>query len=116
MTSDEVYKLIVTPVGFPDAGIPGAQVITASCGHQASVAPSGLALINAGKVIPVCIICVFSDPEMAASFQESFAEHGLGEVPGQRAEVNKVLGVAQTDQVWAQFNVKPVPQLNSEEE
>lgn len=113
MTRDDadVHKIVLTPADL--TAHTAATVVTADCGHQAWIAPSSKAVVDNPliRTATVCIRCVDLD-ELRAGLT---AQGGLLALPGTRAAVSAVLGVAETDQIWSRYRVREYDPQGQEE-
>lgn len=96
------HKIILTPItgGHTDDS---ARTI-ADCGHPCWIAPTSLAAVNNPLLHTetVCSRCV--DP--AALSAALVAQGGPLALRGVRGELNRKLGVAQTDQLFAEYRIR----------
>lgn len=95
--------LACSPTSWPYV-VPGSRQAIADCGHEVWIAPSSQPLVDDGTVVPRCLPCTVQDPE----FQESLAAHGMFATPDSRSELNEMIGVSATDQLFAQLGVKTI--------
>lgn len=100
--SDATHKIVLSPLGA--AHTADSVQITADCGHEAWIAPTSHQAVRNPfmQTETVCLRCL--DPEDA---HKMIGPHGgLRALPGIRDELNAAIGVSETDQLWARFNVQ----------
>lgn len=87
----EPRLMMCSPITVP-TNVPGSVQLTADCGHQIWLSPSGLRMKLAGKVVLRCENCV--DPDDIASIEST---------PESRAELVALLGSEQAadELIWA---------------
>lgn len=84
--------------------VAGSRQMTAACGHDVFVAPSGRAfLADAGDHgVLICMQCALALPEIA----ESLKEKPLAMTAAQRAEIEDEIGEAATNEILNLLGVK----------
>lgn len=84
--------------------IPSAVLIDADCGHKCWISPSAKKMADDPKVSTVlkCMPCALAEPGVL----DKIRDEGFVSSPDAREELNKALGTAVTDQLWAQLNIK----------
>lgn len=102
MTTDNERRLLILSP-FDGAHTPDSVVVTADCGCRSWIAPSGLALVRNPFAVTrtACMRHVDTD-----TLREAAAAGKFLAVPGSRAELNAVLGVAAVDQLFAQLSIR----------
>lgn len=102
-----VNKIILSPVGASHTD--DSVIITATCGHEAYIAPSSLRVVNDPNVETetLCARCI--DAKTLEAIRHQYQRlGGMLTAPGTREELNKELGVGEVDQMFTKFNVQEV--------
>jgi hypothetical protein len=98
----EERKLVLSPEREGSGGVPGSVTITADCGHQAWISPSGLAFKLGGGVRAVCEDCVPLETDMTVEL-----------MPGQRKELAFLIGEREADEVIRKVQQDPQGMLRA---
>lgn len=100
-TDNERRLLILSPLD--GAHTPDSVEVTADCGCRSWIAPSGLALVRNPFAATTTVCMRHLDPD---DLREAVAAHKFRAVPGSRAELDAILGVAAVDQLFAQLSIR----------
>ncbi len=86
-----VHLLVLAPTDHPVRVVPGARTITADCGHEAWIAPTGIRLlVDTPSTKTCCLRCTPDTPPTEMRVP-----------PGARDELTRRDGVAHADQIMA---------------
>lgn len=102
--TDKRVVLLLAPSSMPqEVMFPGSQIIEATCGHSAWISPTMMEVIEeyGSEYRTQCLTCARNDPATL----EAMSERGVHITPKAREALNDALGVSQTDQLMATFNV-----------
>lgn len=86
MAEEEELRLVLAPVNGDRTGVgmvPGSVTITASCGHECWLSPSGMGALLATPTTTICIDCLPPGEKKLL---------GEGVVPGAREELERTVG------------------------
>lgn len=100
---EDSVVLMCAPAGPRQLEIPGTETMTATCGHEISIAPSGRKVLAdaAGKGVTICIPCALTDPR----FREKLRNLEATVTPDQRRELSEKIGVGEMDQLMAKLHL-----------
>lgn len=95
--------VLVCAMAHEDRAVPGAEIITADCGHQVIIAPSGREAVAAGAKTR-CIDCIGGYAAVLQLAQEA----QLNVTSATRREVEGAMGVAAATSFMERHNIQEV--------
>jgi len=100
----DVHKIVLTPYDTGRDVAVGSVRTTADCGHDCWIAPSSRRVVAdpAINTETLCVRCI-DVPTMLTALA---AQGGPLAVAGTRAELDRHLGVAETDQMFARYRIR----------
>lgn len=100
---EDSVVLMCAPAGPRQLEIPGTETMTATCGHEISIAPSGRKVLAdaVGKGVTICIPCVLGD----ARCRDMLKGHKAAVTPDQHRELSEKIGVGEMDQLMAKLHL-----------
>ena len=115
---EDVVRLVLVPEDQSHTA--DSVLIDASCGHRAWISNNARAQVeemDGYTVETVCVPCLIANEEALRGFVEQLeALGGFTALPGTREDLNKELGVAETDQAWTRLGARELTPEQLKEE